>query len=68
MIILHCSEDDLGQHLYYAYISASLVLHPEPHAAAPDIQWSQLPEDQRRLWQEAARRLIALHGKDRPDA
>ena len=68
MITLDCSEDDFGQHLYYAYTSASLVLHPEPHAAAPDIQWSQLPEGQRRLWQETARRLIALHEKDRSDA
>ena len=68
MITLDCSEDDLGQHLYYAYVSAALVLRPEPHAAAPDIQWSKLPDDQRRLWHETARRLIALHGKDRSDA
>jgi len=59
---LACAESELPEHLYLAHASARLILDPAPSAAPQIVPWEDLPAAERLLWQETAKRLIALHG------
>ena len=60
-VTLACAESELPEHLYLAHASASLVLDPAPSVAPAVTPWEELAAPDRRLWQEIAKRLIALH-------
>jgi hypothetical protein len=61
-ITLACAESELAENLYWAHASARFVFDPAPHGRPEATPWDELPAAEQQLWQETAKRLIALHG------